>query len=76
LRTLAALLAFFATFAAVWLVSVLACAAVIHGIGIEDREGAIGIGFALLVAPLIAFAAAVACGIFIITPRAPAGSGR
>jgi hypothetical protein len=76
LRTLAALLTFFATFAIVWLVLVVACAAVIHGIGIEDREGAIGLGFALLVAPLIAFAVAVACGIYVITPRSQSAPGR
>jgi hypothetical protein len=69
LRTLAALLTFFVTLIAVWLALVCACAGFLWLTGIHDSEGAIGIGFSLLVAPVIAFAVAVACGLFVITPR-------
>jgi hypothetical protein len=75
LRTLAALLAFFAIFIVVWLATVLAWGGVVWLTGYYDREDAIGLLIALYVAPLIAFAAGVACAMLIVTPR-PSPSSR
>jgi hypothetical protein len=74
LRTLAALLTFFAIFVVVWLTTVLAWVGVVWLIGFDDREGAIGFTIALYLAPLIAFAAAVVCAMAVVTPR-PSKSG-
>jgi hypothetical protein len=68
-RTFAALLAFFAIFVVAWLAVVLAWVAVVWATGFDDREGAIGFSIALYLAPLIAFAAAIAGAMAIVTPR-------
>jgi predicted secreted protein len=69
LRTFAALLTFFAIFIVVWLAVVLAWVAIVRATGFDDREGAIGFSIALYLAPLIAFAAAIACAMVVVTPR-------
>jgi hypothetical protein len=69
LRTLAALLAFFAIFIVVWLATVLAWIGVVWLTGYYDREGAIGFSIALYLAPLIAFAVAIVCAMAVVTPR-------
>ena len=69
MRTFAALLAFFAIFIVVWLAVVLAWVAIIWATGFEDREGAVGFSIALYLAPLIAFAAAIAGAMVVVTPR-------
>jgi hypothetical protein len=69
LRTLAALLAFFAIFAVAWLATVLARGGVVWLTGYHDREDAIELLIALYVAPLIAFVAGVASAMVIVTPR-------
>jgi hypothetical protein len=75
LRTLAALLTFFAIFVVVWLTTVLAWVGVVWLTGFADREGAIGFSIALYLAPLIAFAAAVTCAMIVVTPRPSKSSG-
>jgi hypothetical protein len=68
-RTFAALLTFFAIVIVVWLAVVLAWVAVVWSTGFDDREGAIGFSIALYLAPLIAFAAAIAGAMIVVTPR-------
>jgi hypothetical protein len=43
--------------------------AVVWSTGFDDREGAIGFSIALYLAPLIAFAAAIAGAMVVVTPR-------
>ncbi len=69
MRTFAALLAFFAIFIVVWLAVVLAWVAIVWSSGFDDREGAIGFSIALYLAPMIAFAAAIAGAMVVVTPR-------
>ena len=69
MRTFAALLAFFAIFIVVWLAVVLVWVAVVWSTGFDDREGAISVIVALYLAPLIAFAAAIAGAMVVVTPR-------
>jgi hypothetical protein len=74
LRTAAALLAFFAIFVVAWLTTVWAWAGAVWLTGFYDREGAVGLLIALYLAPLIAFAAAVAVAMAIVTPRSSRSS--
>jgi hypothetical protein len=69
LRTLAALLTFFASFIIVWLAVVLSWVGLVWLTGFYDREGAIGFLIALYGAPLIAFIAAIASAMVVVTPR-------
>ncbi len=69
MRTFAAPLTFFAIFIVVWLAVVLAWIAVVWSAGFDDDEGAIGFIIALYLAPLIAFAAAIAGAMVVVTPR-------
>jgi hypothetical protein len=69
LRTLAALLAFFAIFVVAWLATALSWGGIVWLTGYYDREDAIGLLIALYLAPLIAFVAGTACAMVIVTPR-------
>lgn len=66
MRTVAALLAFFATFIIAWLALVPVGVFVVDWMGFTDEAT---LGFVLFVAPVIAYFAAIACGTFVIAPR-------
>ena len=69
MRTLAALLTFFAIFIVVWLAVVLGWVGLVWLTGFYDREGAVGFLIALYGAPLIAFITAIAGAMVVVTPR-------
>jgi hypothetical protein len=73
LRTLAALLAFFATFIIAWAALARLSLAFVDWAGFEDEAM---LGLAFFAAPVMAYFAAIFCGIFVITPRPQAGAGR
>jgi hypothetical protein len=69
LRTLTALLTFAVVLVVTWPAVSLAWGALIHFvIGLDDREGGLAIGFAMLIAPVIAYIVAIICGLRVITP--------
>jgi hypothetical protein len=68
LRTLAALLAFFAVFIVIWSAVASGWAVVSDWVGLDG--GAAGV--AVLVAPLVAFIAAVAGALIVMGPRSRA----
>lgn len=70
LRTFAALLTFFAVFIVIWSAVASGWAAVSGWVGLEG--GATAIGVTLLLAPLIAFIAAIAGAMIVIGPRSRA----